>query len=151
VLVSLTIVALVATTGCGSSRSKQVAHHSPNHHYYSVQQVEAAFAKHGIRLHRVVVPGTKLLGGSFPNASPAERKRLMRQVRRQIRLLDRSVVNLRGHDVDVRVMSGALRLADHVVVNGGAGEVALIQHGNLIGSFDTRDRAAVNSALAELH
>jgi hypothetical protein len=75
----------------------------------------------------------------------------MRQVRRQIRLLDRSVVNLRGHDVDVRVMSGALRLPDHVVVNGGAGEVALIQHGNLIGSFDTRDRAAVNSALAELH
>ena len=152
--VSLTIVALVATTGCGSSRSKQVAYHSPNHPYYSVRQVEAAFAKHGIRLHRVVVPGTKPLGGSFPNASPAERKRLMRRARRQIRLLSRSVVTLHGlppHDVDVRVMPRASRLPDHVVVNGGAGEVGLIEHGNLIGSFDTRDRAAVKSALAELH
>jgi hypothetical protein len=42
---------------------------------------------------------------------------------------------------------------DRVVVNefGDAGDFALIHHGNLWGYFDPRDRAAVESALADLH
>jgi len=152
VLVSLTVAALVAATGCGSSRSKQVAYHSPNHHY-SAQQVEAAFAKQGIRLHRVTVPRTQLLGGGFPNVSRAERKRLIRLDRRAIRSLERSTVTLRGRTphglVNVTVIAG--RPPDHVVVNGDSEGIGVIRHGNLTGFFDTRDRAAVNSALAELH
>jgi hypothetical protein len=151
---ALAMVVLVAISACGSSAAKPVGFQSSSRRY-SVEQVEAAFAKQGIRLHRVRVPEQKVLGGLYPNVSRAERRRLIGLARRQTRLLTRSLVVLRGfqphQDVDVTVLSGPFPPADHVVSNGEAGHTALIHHGNLTGSFDTRDRRAVDSALAELH
>src|SRR5262249_33364666 len=144
------------TSACGSSRSEPVGFHSSKHHY-SVQQVEAAFANHGIRLKKVAVPREKLLGGGYPNVTPAEGRGLIRLAKRPTRVPAPSPLVLRGlpphRDVEVTVRSGPLSSPDHVVVNsfGGAVHIALIHHGDLTGSFDDGDRDAVNSALAELH
>ena len=57
----LVVVVVLAGAGCGSSGS-----HSATH-VYSVRQVEAAFAAHGIQLHKVErhPPQAVALGGSF--------------------------------------------------------------------------------------
>jgi uncharacterized protein YceK len=51
----LSVVALVITSGCGSSRTRSVGSNSATRHY-TVTQVETAFAAQGVRLRRIDGP-----------------------------------------------------------------------------------------------
>jgi hypothetical protein len=142
-LVILAVVAVTAVSACGSSHRRIVVYggsatiteptrgyagfHSPNHHY-SVGEVEAVFAGHGIQLHEVHRPKT------YAKFMPV----LLRYGRG---------MNL----VAVAIVRPEPDNAEFFGARTGTPRPRITHHGDLIAFYYSGHSAAVKSALAELH
>ena len=125
--VTLSLVAVAVTAGCGSSHTRSVGSHSATRHY-SVRQVETAFAAHGVRLHQI--EGREALGLVILRG-PSETQ-----------------------FIEAFVGSPDARPPDHVVLNRFNGETLSFRrrkHGNITVFYARSTAPTVNAALAALH
>jgi hypothetical protein len=150
--VTVGLVALALTTGCGSSRGRTVGPHSAAPRY-TVQEVEAAFAQHGIHLHRL--PPRNPESAHFARrVSRAVRQRIIRQIKRD----EGSLISLQGghvpHRVGVVVETRRSLGISYTSVNSIIGpphKERFTTRGNVIAVFDPDEREAVTAALGDLH